>query len=137
MSPTAAVARAPDQASDDGDGIVGLVPRQQREHLGPIDDAWRLHPGHHQRDLAVLGHHQHRQALERHRLVAGEVREVATDRHEQHVDVGLVHAGAGAGDAIDVGGGGGSGAHRIILAQTNDNDTVSPTETASAACRAW
>ena len=80
VSPIAAVRGPPDQPGDDGDGIVGLVPRQEREHVGPIHDARRLHPRHHQRGLAVLGHHQHRQALQRHRLVAGEVRQVSTDR---------------------------------------------------------
>ncbi len=39
------------------------------------------------RGVAVAGHHEHRQALERHRLVAGEVRQVVADRHQQHVDV--------------------------------------------------
>ena len=36
--------------------------------------------------------HEHRQTLERHRLVAREVRKVGTDREQQRVDTDLVHA---------------------------------------------
>ena len=46
------------------------------------------------------GQHQHREPLERHRLVAGEVRQVRPDRQQHRVDVELRHAGAGPVDPV-------------------------------------
>ncbi len=103
MSPTATVAGRADERGDDADRILGLVPRQQREHLGLLDDTRCLQPRHDQRGVAIPGHDQHGQAFERHRLVAGEVRQVATDRDQQDIDAGLVHALASPVDAIEMG----------------------------------
>ena len=47
----------------------------------------------------VARQHEHRQPLERHRLVAGEVRQVGADRQQQHVDAELGHARPHARDA--------------------------------------
>ena len=35
------------------DRVLGLVPRPQREHVGPLDDPGRLEAGHDQRGVAV------------------------------------------------------------------------------------
>ena len=121
------------QRRNQRDGIVGLVPRHDREDVGTLDDAGRLEPWDHHRRIAVAWHHQHGESFQRHRLVAGQVREVAADRDQQDVDAGVVHSGACATDAVEVCGCRRCGAHRAILAQTNDNDTVSATDTASAA----
>ena len=40
----------------------------------------------HHRRIAIDGHDQHRQPLERHRLIAGEIRQVVTHRQQQCVD---------------------------------------------------
>ena len=93
-SPTATRPAAPDQVGHDGDRVVGLAPRPQREHVGPLGHPGRLQPGHHQRGVAVAGQDQHGQPLQRHRLVAGQVGQVGADRQQQHVDADLGHAGA-------------------------------------------
>ena len=66
------------------------------------DDARRLEPGHDERRVAVARQHEHREPLERHRLVAGEVRQVGADREQQHVDAELVHARPRTRDAVGV-----------------------------------
>ena len=47
--------------------------------------------GHHEHRVAVGGQHEHREPLERHRLVAGEVRQVGAGRQQQDVDAELAH----------------------------------------------
>ena len=47
--------------------------------------------GHDEPRVAVARQHEHREPFERHRLVAGEVRQVGADRQQQHVDAELVH----------------------------------------------
>ena len=49
----------------------------------------------------VARQHEHREPLERHRLVAGEVRQVGADREQQHVDAELGHARARPRDPRD------------------------------------
>ena len=71
------------QAGDDGDGVVGLLPRAEGEHLGALDDPGRLQAGHDQRGVALARHHEHREPLERHGLVAGEPRQVGPDRQQE------------------------------------------------------
>ena len=77
--------RAPDQFADDRNRVVRLVPRAHPERVTLLDDARRLQPWDHQRRIAVTRHHEHRQALERHRFVPRQVWQIAADRHEQHV----------------------------------------------------
>ena len=55
-------------------------------------DPRRFEPRHDELRVAVAREHEHREPLERHRLVAGEVRQIGTDRQQQHVDIELVHA---------------------------------------------
>ena len=56
--------------------------------------------GHHQGGVAVAGQHQHRQPLQRHRLVPGQVRQVGADGQQEDVDAHLVHAGPGPGGTL-------------------------------------
>ena len=74
------------------DRVVGLLPRHDLEQLRPGLDARRLEPGNDELGVAGAGQHQHRQPFERHRLVAGEVRQVGPDREQQRVDAELGHA---------------------------------------------
>ena len=62
------------------------------EHVGLRFDTRRFEPRHDELRVAVAREHQHREPFERHRLVAGEVRQVGADRQQQHVDAELVHA---------------------------------------------
>ena len=50
--------------------------------------------GHDERGLAVDGQHEHREPLERHGLVPGEVRQVGAHGQEHRVDAQLGHAGS-------------------------------------------
>ena len=68
---------------------------RSRTASGCGDDARRLEAGHDELGVAVAREHEHREPLERHRLVAGEVREVGADRQQQHVDAELRHPGPG------------------------------------------
>ena len=74
------------EPGDDGDRVLGLFPRADRERVGPLDDAWRLEARHHEHRVAVGREDEHRESLERHRLVTGEVRQVGARRQQQHVD---------------------------------------------------
>ena len=89
-----------DEPRDERDRVVGLLPRHDLEQLGlrrrraaPRGGARRA------RASPARGQHEHREPFERHRLVAGEVRQVGPDRQQQHVDAELVHALAGLRDA--------------------------------------
>ena len=64
---------------------------------GLLDHPGRLEPRDDHRRLAVAGHDQHRQPLQRHRRVAGEIRQVVTDRQQQHVDALVRHRARGPG----------------------------------------
>ncbi len=94
--------RAAGEIGDDRRRVLGLLPRAQREHARLIDDTGRLEPGDDHRRLAIAGHDEHRQPLERHRLVAGEVRQVVTDRQQQHVDALIGHRLAHPVEAVEV-----------------------------------
>ena len=99
-----------DCAIDGREGVVRLLPGVQGEHLGALHHPRRLQAGHHERGVALPGQHEHRQPLQRHRLVAGEPREVGTHREQQHVDAGVGHARSDPGDALGPGAGAG---HRV------------------------
>jgi hypothetical protein len=89
-----------DEAGHDVDGIVGLVPGPQREHVGALDHPGSLEPGDHQHGVAVLGQHQHGQPLEGHGRVAGQPGQVGAHRQQQDVDALLHHLVAGPGHAF-------------------------------------
>jgi hypothetical protein len=108
------------QTGDEVDGVVGLVPELQGEHVGTFDHSRSFESGHDERGVAVSGHDQHREPFERHGFVAGEPRQVGPDRQEQHVDRGLGHRLTHASQPCGVPVG-----HRAA--------TVPP----AAACRAW
>ena len=63
-------------------------------------DARRLEPRDDELRVAGARQHEHRQPFERHRLVAGEVRQVGADREQQRVDAELGHARADARDPV-------------------------------------
>ena len=91
----------PDHPRDEGDRVVGLVPGHDLEELRtPRATRGASSRGTTSCDSARARQHQHRQAFERHRLVAGEVRQVGTDGEQQHVDAELDHAGPDARDAV-------------------------------------
>ena len=90
-SPMAAVASAPAQAGDHGHRVLGLLPGADAEDVRPLDHPWRFEPGHDERRVVVARHDQHREAFERHRLVAGQPRKVGPDREQQDVDPLLDH----------------------------------------------
>ncbi len=94
--------RLRDQTGEQGHRVLGLVPRAQGEHAWLLDHPWRLKPWDDQDCIVGPGHHQHRQPFQGHRLVTGQVGQVAAHRHQQHVDTGLAHAGAGPSDAVEV-----------------------------------
>ena len=48
-----AVPAGPTRPPTTRDRVVGLVPRVDGEHVGPLDHPGRLQPGHHQRGVAV------------------------------------------------------------------------------------
>ncbi len=93
---------APDDARHDRNRVVGLVPRHELEQVGPQRHPWRFEPRHHQPGVAALRENEHREALERHRLVADEVRQVGPDRQQEHVDPELGHARPDARDSCRV-----------------------------------
>ena len=81
------------QPGDERDRIVGLFPRHDLEQIVLRDDAGRFQAGHDETCGTGARQHEHRQAFERHRFVAGEVRQVGSDRQQQRVDTERVHAG--------------------------------------------
>jgi len=123
-----------DRAAEVGhpaDRIVALLPRHHLEHVGPLDHPWGLQGGHHQRHIAVPGHHQHGEPFQRHGLVAAEVGQVRAHRQQHRVDALGGHGGAGAGEAI--------GEHQAtsVAARRDDSATGTAASAASAASRAW
>ncbi len=89
-------------ARDDLHRILVLAPRPHHE-IGPRLDARRLELGDHEHRLGVGYDHEHREPLERHRGVAGEPRQVGSDRAQQRVDAALHHALAHASPPLGVG----------------------------------
>lgn len=91
------------ECGHDLDGIVGLVPRPQCEHVGTLDDPRRLEAGHDKGGITTTGYDQHRETLERHRFVAAQPRQVSPHREQQNIDVSEVHGLANPPHAIDEG----------------------------------
>ena len=90
--------RGAHESGDDRDRVLGLFPGADREHVGSLDDTRRFEARHHEHRVAVGRQDEHREPLERHRLVAGEVRQVRPRRQQQHVDAQFPHPGTGALD---------------------------------------
>ncbi len=65
-------------------------------------DSRCLQTGNHHRGITVGGHDQHRQALERHRVIAGQVRQVVADRQQQRVDTLFRHRGTHAVESVEI-----------------------------------
>ena len=86
------------EARDDGDRVLRLFPRADGERFGPLDDAWSLESRHHQHRIAVGREDEHRESVERHGFVTGEVGQVGARRQQQHVDPQLPHPLASAID---------------------------------------
>ena len=63
-----------------------------------FDDSRRLEPGHQQDGVGPVRNDEHRQPLERHRLVAREVGKVGPDRQLHLVDPEVRHSRAGTGE---------------------------------------
>ena len=76
-SPTASVIRLPTRPPTIATGSSVSSHATQPEQVRAILDARRLEAGHDQRRLFLGRHDQHREPLERHRLVAGEARRSA------------------------------------------------------------
>ena len=81
-----------DHPRHDRDGIVAVLPRDELEQLRPRRDARRLQSRNEEARVALPREDEHRQPLERHRLVPGEVRQVGAGREQQHVDTEHFHA---------------------------------------------
>jgi hypothetical protein len=96
--------RARRQPGDDGCRVLRLTPRQQVEGAGHLADPRCLECGDQHRGVAVAGHDQHGEALEGHRRVSGEIRQVVADRQQQGVDVPFRHRGADPSESIEVDG---------------------------------
>ncbi len=89
------------EAGDQIDRIVGLVPGDEIEHVGTVDDPGCLEAGHHQGGVAIDGQHEHGEPFERHGLVAGEVRQFGTDREQGDLHVDGTHAVSDPFDAVE------------------------------------
>ena len=90
------------QRGDQRCRIVGFVPGQQVEHARLLGHPRRLEARDHQGGVAIGGHHQHREPLERHRQITGEVRQVVPDRQQQRVDALVSHGGAHPRQTVEV-----------------------------------
>lgn len=95
-------ARLGHERSHDRDRVVGFTPWPQCEHTRLRRDARSLEARNDQRGLTLAGHHQHRETLERHGLVTGEIRKVGTDGDEQDIDTLTLHHDAGPAESIGV-----------------------------------
>ena len=82
-----------DQIGDNADGIVCFAVGVQRKELLVDFYPRRFEPRDDQGRVGVGSKDEHRRALEGHRLVAGEPRQVRADREQQDVDLELVEAG--------------------------------------------
>ena len=78
-----------DEVGDDPDGVVGLFVWAKCEELVVVIDTRRLEPRDDQGRVGIGEEHQHRRPFERHRLVAGEPRQIGADREQQRVDLKL------------------------------------------------
>jgi hypothetical protein len=92
----------PDDAGDDRDRIVGLVPGEHLERLRSRHHARRLERGDHEHRVTLDREHEHGQTLERHRLVAGQVGQVGAGREQERVDAQVAHARSRAGHAFRI-----------------------------------
>ena len=98
-------AAAPARPATIDDRVIGLVPAPDREDAWLFDDTRCLEPWDDERRIAVAVRHEHREPLERHRLVAGEPGEVGAHREQQDVDALRGHLAAHPGQAVGVGSG--------------------------------
>ena len=88
----------------DGHRVLGLLPRGDRDVAargGRAQSRRRdLQARHDERDGPLGRDHEHRQALQRHGAVAGQVDQVRADAHEQGIEPAGSRAGLGAGDPL-------------------------------------
>ena len=124
--------RPADPLGDQADGVLGLVPGQQLEDLGALDDAGRLQPGDDERGVPVAGQDEHGQPLERHGLVAGEPGELGPGRQQQDVDTQLGHAVPDPGGTLGQHDGRPWGRAQPVAAPAGEAAPAAP-----AASRAW
>ena len=78
--------RAPGETRNDLDRILGLGPGVEREHPSLFGNTRCLKTRDDEDCVPIAGNHEHRQALERHGVIAGEVRQVEAEREQHHVD---------------------------------------------------
>ena len=83
---------ASDEARYELGRLLVLRPRAHRVKARIVVHPRRLQLGNDQRRVVVCRHHEHRQALERHRLVAGQPWHVGPERQEEGVDLQFPHA---------------------------------------------
>jgi hypothetical protein len=79
------------ERSGDADRVLRLLPGAHREDGGERLHARRLQPGDDEGGVLVPGDDQHREPLERHRLVPREPREVGAEAQQHHVDALRLH----------------------------------------------
>jgi hypothetical protein len=91
-----------DDVGSDSDGVLGLLP------CDDVEDGWQqvhsrcLESRNDECRPSFEGNDQHRQSLERHRLVADEVRHVEADRYEYDIDPMSNHGFAQTIDSVDM-----------------------------------
>ncbi len=78
--------RATESLGHDGHGVATFGPGMQRRHAG-LGHAGCFQTRDDQHRLTLTGQHEHREPLQRHGLVSGEIREIGADRQQQGVDV--------------------------------------------------
>ena len=83
---------AADEARHELGWLLVLRPGAHREKTRIVVHPRRLELGNDQRRVVVCRQHEHRQALERHGLVAGQPRQVGPERQEEGVDLQFPHA---------------------------------------------
>ncbi len=89
----------PDEAGDEIERLLGLGPRQQRE-LRSLGDPGSLQLRDHEAGLSVTGQDEHREAFQRHGVVAGEVRQIGAGGEKHDVGPGCRHLVAGTLQAV-------------------------------------
>ncbi len=92
------------------DRVLGLLPGRDRQPPGGGRGAGARRGGlearDEQSDRALGGQNEHRQPLQGHRRIAGEVPEVRTDAHEEGIEASRPGSRLGTRQALDVAGGG-------------------------------
>ena len=95
-----------EEAGHAGDRVLRLLPGRNRHGAacrgGAGAGRGHLEARHEQGDRPLGRDHQHRQSLQRHRRVPGEVEQVRTDTDEEGVEAPRPRAGLGTCDAIGV-----------------------------------